>query len=283
MKSDLYLILKATIFYIISSFSTTIISYLGYKTLGFSDDIFIFVTLILLFVSMFIGYFFSKSILEPLFERNRALDEFIKESLHELNVPIATISANIELLQKEQLSEKSVKRINRIELALKKLQKLYKELDYELKKEINRVEITVFDLKNLIENEILNFENQKNIEISMNLEGFFIKCDKEGFIKIFNNLIQNGIKYNKDFGFLKIELKNGLLTICDSGIGIGEDELIYIFERYYQGNIKNSGYGIGLSIVKNFCDDFGIGINIKSKKGVGTEISLNLKKLANQN
>ncbi len=69
------------------------------------------------------------------------------------------------------------------------------------------------------------------------------------------------------------------MTIEDRGVGVCQTELIKIYDRYYQSDIKNSGSGIGLAIVKEYCDEKGIKIWIDSQEGVGTKVSFDLSKL----
>ncbi len=62
------------------------------------------------------------------------------------------------------------------------------------------------------------------------------------------------MKYSDKSSPIKIVLKNGILTIEDRGIGVCQTELIKIYDRYYQSDITNSGSGIGLAIVQEYCD-----------------------------
>jgi len=67
--------------------------------------------------------------------------------------------------------------------------------------------------------------------------------------------------------------------IIDEGIGMDETQLLRVYERYYQSDNKQEGEGIGLALVKAYCDDEGIEIQIQSEKGIGTSVSLNLEKV----
>ncbi len=65
----------------------------------------------------------------------------------------------------------------------------------------------------------------------------------------------------------------------DEGVGMSPTELLRIHERYYQADDAKEGAGIGLALVKAYCDGEGIDIHIESQKGVGTEVSLNVSKV----
>ena len=215
-----------------------------------------------------------------MFEKHEALDNLLKNTLHELNIPISTIKANVSMLKKREKDFKNIKRLIRIEEASQKLFSLYEEMEYMIKKEIERENKETFDLKDLIEEEILHFlDMQKDIDIEKELFSCFVYADRRGFVKVFDNLLSNAIKYNKPNGFVKIILKDCKLIIEDGGIGMSEEEIFMIFDRYYQSDSNKKGYGIGLHIVKSYCDENMIGISIKSEKGKGTKFILDLAKI----
>ena len=80
-------------------------------------------------------------------------------------------------------------------------------------------------------------------------------------------------------GFLKIYTRQKQLIFEDSGIGIDTKNLFIVFEKSFQENPSTKGFGIGLSIVKSYCDKYNITIKIDTKKDIGTKISLDLKYL----
>jgi signal transduction histidine kinase len=85
------------------------------------------------------------------------------------------------------------------------------------------------------------------------------------------------VKYSKENKKIALSLVNGILSIKDNGIGIDEVVLLQIFDRYYQSDDSMPGFGIGLSMVKRFCDTNRIKLNIESKKEQGTTIFLDFK------
>jgi signal transduction histidine kinase len=79
---------------------------------------------------------------------------------------------------------------------------------------------------------------------------------------------------------VEITFQDGVLNVKDSGCEIAEDELIKIFDRYYQESGFDSGYGIGgLFLVKEFCDENGVELFIRSEVGSGSEFSLDFGKI----
>ena len=100
--------------------------------------------------------------------------------------------------------------------------------------------------------------------------------------QILFNLVENGIKYNRRGGSLTVTLlrkgDKAIIKIADSGVGIPEDSLEHIFERFYRVDKARSrssgGSGLGLSIVRNLIERNNGQIRVASKLGVGTEFTI---------
>ena len=106
------------------------------------------------------------------------------------------------------------------------------------------------------------------------------KINKDDFIRIFNNLISNAIKYNKIGGTIEISLQNNILKISDTGIGIEKNKLEDIYKRYYRATQEQGGFGIGLNIVNKICKIYNIKINVESQINKGTSFTLLFKQSA---
>ncbi len=235
----------------------------------------------LLFVLILVlGYLFAKYALHPLAKQSSELERLLKDTLHELNIPVATIKANVGMLRRNLKEEKSVRRLNRINMAADQLLELYKQIDYEIQQNIKRVQKERFDISQLIEERLLLLEELLgDKKVIKRLDPIMVEISKQGCVKVIDNLLSNAIKYTPRDGLIEIIAKDGHIVIKDNGIGMEESELIKIFDRYYRATDQAPGYGIGLNIVKNICDQEGIGISIHSKKGEGTSVKLELKKV----
>lgn len=221
--------------------------------------------------------FLADPIADNFLTSDKNLKTMIDETLHELNTPIATIEANLTMLKKSITDEKSLKRLDRIKSASSNLTKLYESIEYNIKKNIEQIDKSTFNLHDTIEQSISKFQEIKNeITITNSTPKTDITTDKNGFSKTVENLISNAIKYNKPDGFVNIYLKDKILCIQDSGIGIDTKNLFIVFDKSYQENPTTKGYGIGLGIVKSFCDKHKIKIKIDTKKDKGTTIMLDL-------
>ncbi len=211
---------------------------------------------------------------------DKDLKTMIDETLHELNTPIGTIEANITMLKKSLKDEKNLKRLERIKGASQNLTKLYQSIEYNIKENIEQIDKEIFNLQKEIQECISKFQEIKNgITITNKTPNIEIKTDKNGFVKTIENLISNAIKYNKKDGFIKIYIKDKILHIQDSGVGIDTKNLFIIFDKSFQENPTTKGYGIGLGIVKSFCDKNKIKIKIDTKKDEGTTIKLDLSEI----
>jgi len=149
-----------------------------------------------------------------------------------------------------------------------------------------KLKLEQINLNNFIieASEMIRIEaNKKNlfIKISKNSKSIYINADKKRIKEIFLNLLDNAIKYT-DKGSIYIksfrEGTNAIISIKDTGKGIPEQELPYIFDRFYRGEKSRSrttgGLGIGLTIIKELIYAHNGKIKVKSELGKGTEFIL---------
>lgn len=152
-----------------------------------------------------------------------------------------------------------------------------------LESESKSEEYKVLSLQEALEHNInllLTSANEKNIEIRIEGENFSVYLIKEDLDILLKNLLENAIRYNKQNGKVLISLvkEKHLLSIQDTGIGIPEESLSRIFERFYRVDKSRSrklgGTGLGLSIVKHICTNEKIQIHVASKLDEGTTFTL---------
>lgn len=233
--------------------------------------------LLAFFFFIIFGLYLAKLFLKPMRDSILLLDRFIKDTTHELNTPLSAILANIEMMDTDVMVEKNRKKLTRINIAAKTVSTLYKDLTYltfEQEKENEDEEIA---LKPMIENRVEYFDilaKSKNITFVLALEHATIFMDRRKFSRVIDNIISNAIKYNKRGGEIEITLNESSLKIRDSGIGIPEDKIPFMFDRYMRFNQSEGGFGVGLSIVKKIIDEYNIQIEVDSKEGEGTTMVL---------
>jgi two-component system, OmpR family, sensor kinase len=236
------------------------------------------IALVSLLITLVAGSIMARIAMTPMREHMDHLERFSKETLHELNLPINTITANVEMLRKHHSDDKSLRRLERIEVAAQMLKERYNELDYLIKKQSERETILTFDLGTLVE-ERLGFLRSlyPGVEWRIETNRSLVTCDRIGLGKVIDNLIENGVKYSPKNPIITVAVENNTLSICDQGIGMDEITLIRIYDRYYQNDSTVAGYGIGLNLVKRYCDRYGIALHIASRIGEGTCVKLEFK------
>jgi signal transduction histidine kinase len=174
-----------------------------------------------------------------------------------------------------------VLRINRLVDDLSKLAR-YESKDFHLVKED-------FDVSRLIKGIINNFENdfaKQNKTITFDGEKQIINADKDKINQVFVNMISNALKFTKPCGKLEINVKDykhhTKVVFKDDGIGIAEEDLPNVFERFYRVDKSRSrhtgGAGIGLAIAKTVILAHGGDIQVKSELGAGTEFIITIPK-----
>ncbi len=221
-----------------------------------------------------IGYFLAKLFIRPIQAKRIKLNNFIKDSTHELNTPISALLMSIK-----PIDQMSAKEYNRIKISSNRISDIYKDLTYLFlsnkpkKEKVNILSINQ-ELKKQIEH-LSPLAEQKKITIIQNHQNDLkYKIDQESLIRLLNNLLSNAIKYNKIGGEINLTIKENTLTISDNGIGIDKKHQKDIYDRYYRATSQSGGFGIGLSIVYKICKNYDIQIDMKSQKDVGTEFEL---------
>ncbi|WP_434658570.1 sensor histidine kinase [Sulfurimonas sp. NW9] len=241
------------------------------------ENLYMFAFIVLCIVILS-GVFISKLAVDPLAEYVQELQNLSKETLHELNLPISTITTTTQLLGKNCHDEKILKRIGRINTACMMLKERYNELDYLIKMQTNQKIKEEFFVDELVKQRV-GFVKKIYPQMKFNLvlEKMPVLSDQKGLGKVIDNIIDNGVKYSGTSRNIDIEVKNNSIKIKDYGIGMDEVELVRIFDNYYQSNKNMQGFGIGLNLVKRFCERNNIELLLQSSKNIGTTVELKFK------
>jgi two-component system, OmpR family, phosphate regulon sensor histidine kinase PhoR len=237
----------------------------------------------------------AKSDIEYLKRLERIRTEFLANVSHELRTPIFTIQGYLETLLNGAINDKNVN-LNFLEKANHhtiNLSNLLNDLidismieSGEMRMSYRYFDIHPYLLQIL--QELKPMASEKSIELIYSFqadEKLQLFGDKNKLKQVFINLIQNAVKYTEQG---KVELsiteekKHALITIKDTGIGIPEQDINRIFERFYRVDKARSkavgGTGLGLAIVKHIIEAHGSKIEVKSKINEGSEFSFRLKK-----
>lgn len=207
---------------------------------------------------------------------------------HELRTPLATLQSHMEAMI-DGVWEPTVDRIKSCHEETIRINRLVGDMDKLSQYESENLILnkTEFDISEVINNILLNFETEyrnKNIGIIYDKQELSLYADKDKISQIIVNLFSNALKYTPEGGKVVIEAVadrgNVILSIKDSGIGISEEDLPHIFERFYRAdksrNRMTGGAGIGLSIVKSIVDAHDGVISVNSEISKGTEFKVYL-------
>ncbi|MFY4763486.1 sensor histidine kinase [Aliarcobacter butzleri] len=227
---------------------------------------------------IFLGYFISKLFLKPMRDALHLLDRFIKDTTHELNTPVTAIITNIETIDKSLLDDKTLRKINRIEIGAKTISNIYEDLTFvTLNNQIISNNENI-NLSNIVRQRVdffLSIANMKKIRFETNIkDNVFIFCDIKKISKLIDNLLSNAIKYNKNSGFIKVILAKNSMIIEDSGKGMSSENLENLFDRYQRFDKSVGGFGIGLNIVSLIAKEYDFKIDVTSQLGVGTKVKV---------
>ena len=223
--------------------------------------------------------------------------EFIGNLAHEIKTPLFTSQSYILTLLDGALKDENVniKYLKTASKAIDRLNLIVKDLDLITKIESGEsiLNKNKFDIINLTENvfEMLEFTaKKKKIKLTVNKDkGLETKviADKEKIEQVLTNLIDNSIKYGKDYGTTEIVIQSLnedkiIVRVTDNGVGFKKENYTRIFERFFRvdrsGSRSAGGSGLGLAIVKHIIDAHDEKIYVESEFGVGSEFSFTLEK-----
>ena len=221
--------------------------------------------------------------------------EFIGNVSHELKTPIFNIQGYIQTLLDGGLQDKDVnmKFLKRANVSVDRMINIVEDLEVisRLETDDNELEFENFNIVQIINEAFDQLElkaSEMNIQLELANESSspIVYADKNKIQQVFMNLISNSIKYGKKGGKTTVRLfdmtDKTLIEIADDGIGIDEDSLNRLFERFYRVDKNRSreigGTGLGLAIVKHIIEAHQQTINVRSTVNVGSTFSFILEK-----
>lgn len=215
--------------------------------------------------------------------------QFFADISHEIRNPLHTISGSLEMLEMDDLSDEKRKeyidtasrqteRINRLFKDLVTLQR-YDSDSYFIEKKMFDIGESLKNVKSLYENRAAD----KNIELNADTDRCMVYADPGKIEQVLENLVSNAVKYTNK-GKIKISVEEGdedvAVRVSDTGIGISDDHLSRLFDRFYRTDKARSrdkgGTGLGLSVVKSILNAHGSDIRVESEQGKGSEFWFNL-------
>lgn len=232
------------------------------------ENVIIYWALSVIFISI-MAYWLGRVFLKPVREKIDTIDSFIKDSTHELSTPITALMLSVDALSKQTPS----KPLTRIKLSSRQIADIYHDLTFLLQLDKSPKVDEDIDIKALVEQRVDYFiplAEQKRLSFEMDLDTLAFSMERTAAIRLLDNIISNAIKYNQKEKKIFISIKGKKLSVQDEGKGMNEEEQKQVFERYMRVEKNRGGFGIGLDIVKQVSQRYGLEIEIISKPKKGT-------------
>ncbi|MBO6061754.1 MAG: two-component sensor histidine kinase, partial [Clostridia bacterium] len=215
--------------------------------------------------------------------------EFTANVSHELKTPLTSISGYAEMIATGLAKGGDVPEFaSRIQKESKRLLALISDIirlsSLDEGAESDREPVDLALIADECCDVLTRSAEEHGVSLSISTEPFVLTGSASLLSEMVYNLIDNGIRYNKEGGSVTVTVRPGLLRVEDTGIGIPEEHIPHVFERFYRVDKSRSkqtgGTGLGLAIVKHIAEKYGAKIGLESKVGEGTAIELRFPEYA---
>src|SRR5690625_1827122 len=221
--------------------------------------------------------------------------DFIANVSHELRTPIALMQGYSEAIvdniaeskeEKNELAQIIHEESLRMGRLVNELLDIARMEAGHIQLNVEPVEVELFVDRILKKFNGVASENQIFLELNKEITEPIILADPDRLEQVFTNLIDNAIRHSSEHGYVQVSVENNanklIVAIKDSGSGIPEEDIPFVFERFYKAdksrerNAKKKGTGLGLAIAKNIIEAHHGTISVKSKLGKGTTFSFDI-------
>lgn len=228
-----------------------------------------------------------------LIQMDEMKDKFFLNISHELRTPLTLTMGNVEQMLKGKLGPINDQQNESLQTSFRNSQRLLKMVNNILdisKLEGGKIQLKASNTKPAeILSKVIGFFSSKFFDKNLTLKQEIVSdislyLDKDKFETIFINLIANAFKFTPDGGFIEVKIIDQndevVFIVKDNGIGIPEENLPFVFDRFYQSphGLSDEGTGLGLALSKELVDLHGASISVHSAKNVGTTFTLTFKK-----
>ena len=228
---------------------------------------------------------------------NTAKLRFFSNIAHEIKTPITLISGPVDsVLSKFKSGTEDFEKLELVLRQSKKISQLIDQVHDFQKGDANLLKVnnTYFQFDSFVKGVVTDFDfmsksEGKKLEIKSQTAPIFVYADRDKLEKILNNLLSNAFKHTHINDIISVNYeavdKNLILSVKDTGSGIHEDDLPFIFDRFYQSKFKHSiysgGSGIGLAFTKLLVEMHYGYISVESIFGNSTQINIKLPVISN--
>jgi signal transduction histidine kinase len=225
-------------------------------------------------------------------ELERMRDAFVATVSHELRTPLTSISGFIEMLQDEEhgLGDSGRTYLEVIRRSADRLHQLVEDLLLVAQIEARRIDLRRdrVDLAAVVRHSVdavRPWASEKRVEVGIEAEEMpAILGDERRIGQVVDNLLSNAVKFSRDGSSVRVQLTGGdgvaRIVVTDEGIGIPADEQGHVFSRFYRARTASDlavpGTGLGLAITRALVDQHGGTIDLESREGEGTTVTVTL-------
>jgi signal transduction histidine kinase len=239
----------------------------------------------------FLGYYFAGQAIKPIKTAFNKQEKFVSDASHELRTPLSIFYSSIDLLRREEkdnLSPFGQEVIEDVKAEAELMNKLINDLLFLARSDKNvlALEMSDINLSELTKSIYKRFSSQSadNINFAESIqEGIHFKCDETRIQQLLYILLDNAFRFTKE-GKVELALKSSsekiVLSVSDTGGGIPMNDIPYIFDRFYRGDLsrEKGGSGLGLSIAKAIVTAHGGKIFASSDLGKGSVFTIVFEK-----
>jgi len=234
----------------------------------------LYTTVVIALFILVIAVLLSNIFLRPIKEKMLEIEQFVKDTTHELNTPITALMMSTSRAKSKKVYDEKI--VQNISISTKQLYDIYSSLSFISFDSAKEENINLrFD--NMINESVKYFNellDKKNISVKLNIQECNLIISHTKAKMLINNLLSNAIKYSFPNTKIYIELSKDFFIIKDEGIGIAKDKLDDIFKRFTRANSYAGGFGVGLNIVESIVKEYNYKIQIDSNLNQGTKFKI---------
>jgi PAS domain S-box-containing protein len=213
---------------------------------------------------------------------------FLANAAHELKTPITAILGAAELLLTEKDDDPQVRErfLTHIRTEAERMQRLSETL-LQLaqtgwdRRDPNISEIELLDVASRVAERMGPLADSSYLELAVEGDGGRARADEEWLEQALLVLVSNALKHSKKGGRVRLRAEGSRIGVEDEGAGISEEDVPYLFERFYRGS-NSEGFGLGLPICKELVERMGGEIQLRSEKGEGTVVEIRLPEVSDE-
>ncbi len=236
--------------------------------------ILLYANVAILIFSGIAGYFLAGVTLKPIKKNMDEQKDFVSNASHELRTPLTSIKTEIEVaLRDKDMNLSAAKELLRSNL--EEVDKMKKLADYLLKLNKFSVDTGSLRMKEVDLKKVAAKAIGKR-KVKAELKKAVVKGNEESITELISILLDNAFKYTLKNPKITVRTYANTLEVNDNGVGIPQEDLNHIFDRFYRAEKSRTkdGYGLGLSIAKSIVDAHGAKISVESKVGKGSKFKV---------